>query len=179
MRYKVCHVVAIFEKREDRMQASVFFISLNGKSSLFHCTLWIFRVISDEIKQCTFQKIALDVFDSPRFIDVKNNFSKSDVIYYFKDYYENLQNTLKLKKLFSLFSYSFLHSYNCIQTLISSTRAITTPLYFIPMLQFNVFHQQFNERLTHLSKQVYFTDNGSEIQQRLIRLLFVSLSGLN
>lgn len=115
MRYKVCHVVAIFEKREDRMQASVFFISLNGKSSLFHCTLWIFRVISDEIKHCAFQKIALDVFDSPRFIDVKNNFSKSDVIYYFKDYYENLQNTLKLKKLFSLFSYSFLHSYNCIE----------------------------------------------------------------
>lgn len=37
-----------------------------------------------------FKKIALDVFDSPRFIDVKNNFSKSDVIYYFKDYYENL-----------------------------------------------------------------------------------------
>ena len=37
-----------------------------------------------------FKKFALDVFDSPRFIEVKNNFSKSDVIYYFKDYYENL-----------------------------------------------------------------------------------------
>lgn len=126
MRYKVCHVVAIFEKREDRMQTSVFFISLNGKSSLFHCTLWIFKVISDEIKHCAFQKIALDVFDSPRFIDVKNYFSKSDVIYYFKDYYENLQNTLKLKKLFSLFSYSFLHPYNCIET--NSTNSNT---YFI------------------------------------------------
>lgn len=169
MRYKVCHVVAIFEKREDRMQANVFFISLNGKSSLFHCTLWIFRVIFDEIKHCAFQKIALDVFDSPRFIDVKNNFSKSDVIDYFKDYYENLQNTLKLKKLFSLFLIlSYTHTIVLkhtlqIQTLISSTRAITTPLPFIPMLQFNVFHQQSNERLTHLSKQVYLTDNDSEI----------------
>lgn len=107
MRYKVCHVAAIFEKREDRMQASVFFMSLNGKSSLFHCTLCIFRVIFDEIKHCAFQKTALDV---------KNNFSKSDVIDYLKDHYENPQNTLKLKKLFSLFSYSFLHSYNCIET---------------------------------------------------------------
>lgn len=62
------------------MANRLYFIALSG------FLIWIF----DEIKHCAFQKIALNVFDSPRFIDVKNNFSKSDVIDYFKDYYENL-----------------------------------------------------------------------------------------
>lgn len=62
------------------MANRLYFIALSG------FLIWIF----DEIKHCAFQKIAFDVFDSPRFIDVKNNFSKSDVIDYFKDYYENL-----------------------------------------------------------------------------------------
>ena len=61
----------------------------------FHCTLWIFRVISDEIKHCAFQKIALDVFDSPRFIDVKSNFLKSAVFDFIKYYSENPESAMK------------------------------------------------------------------------------------